>query len=753
MSALIDWKEAFSKDLGGQDNQNLSVLGQNIHITSPYLRLVLNNNDVSLILRAGPNNKERPYSLSDKFIPSVEGIIPLSQSPYVIAIINYLNTSLLQVPPTKLTSFKGFSDKLNSGVLIVEYFACRGKNGLSSVTKSDVKKFTKDVSDGWFAALKLQSRFERFSAIESPEWFEIRSGGAKVTNESRFKLEHFKESIGTSLFNKTLNDIPPLIVDKLDVPANIRTPYEYSSKFTTPLISNALVRVFTRLNELFFAQGLSKPIHDPTKEANGLGVRRAGRTKTPTVSEVYQYCKYLFSVLETGEAVATRIEAHRNIMLDPTLGTWRRQNAVSDAQEEFKSITVGTKSLKVAGYRQDRSRKGYSPNINESVSLGDAYKIYLGSVASTVLMFTGWRLEEVVNQDIGLAVEHIDYDPQSKLTLINRNILKSELDGYERQVAAVGPLLGTLLTNLHENNNRVAIDYTDESSLFSVVMAGPKGGSNSLAPDLSSNKRSNNPLRYFAELQNITVPTPKQLRRYFAIIYFYQFDHPEIMALSQHYGHGDLDTTDIYITDVSTKRTTKSIGDAIPIKNINTNDDPEFRKIFQEQRDAKLRDLVGLALGGKSKAGFQRTVRAIFRKIYQDSTFDDLNAQHQEKAIDSVFNQVKNEGFSVEVFCHGTCTNSPEHADTAKAKCGNEMGEMEREHATASLCSGCEFHDVQPQHVVNLKSKRATLQAGSDDIEDIFSCAKTPLERAQDIKEINELTAIIALYEDDEYAP
>ena len=749
MIVLIDWEKIIDADTEEVGSQKLRVLEQNVYVTSPHLRLLLNNNELSLILISGPDSKERSYSLSNAFIPSSGGIIPVSQSPFVISIINYLNASVLRYPPTSLTSHKGFKDKISTALLVLEYFALKGKSGLTGVTKSDVNAFVKDIGSGWFAALNLQSRFERFIALQSPDWFELRN--KEKSGEARFKIEQFKKDIGTSIIDKTLNDIPPSFVDKLQVPPNIRTPYRYSDKFDKNLAVNELVDVYTRVNELFFSTGLPKPISDVTEKAKEQGVHRANRTQTPTVDEVYSFGKYLFSALKLGENATVGINAHRKIMIDQSLGSWRRGEAVNAEQSKLKSITIGDKDLEIRGYREDRSVQNLDVQRNEAVTLGELYKMYVGAVGNLVMMFTGWRLNEIVHPDIGLGAQHVDFDPQSRLTIINRSIEKSDADVYERQTTSVGPIVGSVLMQLHENNKAVAINYDNDVSLFSVMLAGSSGGSK-VSPDLSSNKRDNNPLRYFAEEQNITVPTPRQLRRYFAVVYFYQFDHPQIMALSNHYGHSNLETTDVYVTDTPSRHTTKSISQAIPIKNVSTSDDSEFRKIFDEARDSKLKDLVAQALGGKSKAGFQRSARAIFRKIYTDTVFDELDSVGQEKVVDEVYNHVKNEGYSVEVYLHGNCTSSSKHANSSSAKCGNEIGEMEREHASAGLCSGCGFHDVQKQHIKNIKMELHALQESSDDIDDIFGCTKTPIERAQDNKKITELTAIIALYEDDEYA-
>tara|TARA_R110001592_G_scaffold357065_1_gene659733 strand:- start:11902 stop:14154 length:2253 start_codon:yes stop_codon:yes gene_type:complete len=749
MIVLIDWEKIIDADTEEVGSQKLRVLEQNVYVTSPHLRLLLNNNELSLILISGPDSKERSYSLSNAFIPSSGGIIPVSQSPFVISIINYLNASVLRYPPTSLTSHKRFKEQVSTALLVSEYFALKGKSGLTGVTKSDVTAFVKDIGSGWFVALSLQSRFERFTALQSPDWFDKQR--SKKSEAARFKIEQFKKDIGTSIIDKTLNDLPPSIVDKLQVPPNIRTPYRYSDKFDEDLVVNELVDVYTRVNELFFSTGLAKPISDVTEKAKKQGVQRANRTQTATVDEVYRFGKYLFSALKLSKTATVGINAHRKIIIDESLGSWIREKAVKAEQTKLKPITIGDKDLDIRGYRQGRSVKNLDVQKKEAVTLSELYQIYVGAVANLVMMFTGWRLNEVVHPDIGLGAQHVNFDPQNRLTIINRSIEKSDADVYERQNAAVGPLVGSVLMQLHENNKAVAIKYDDKGSLFSVMLAGSNGGSK-ISAELSSNKREQNPLRYFAEEQNITVPTPRQLRRYFAVVYFYQFDHPQIMALSNHYGHSNLETTDGYVTDTPSRHSTKSIGDAIPFKNISTSDDSEFRKIFEGARDAKLKDLVAQALGGKSRAGFQKSARAIFRKIYTDTVFDELDSVGQEKVVDDIYNQVKSEGYSVEVYLHGNCTSSSKHANSSSAKCGNEIGEMEREHASAELCSGCGFHDVQKQHIKNIKMELHALQDSSDDIDDIFGCTKTPIERAQDNKKITELTAIIALYEDDEYA-
>lgn len=741
MSAeLIDWLHLSQHDLKESGEQNFRCLDEYVHLRSPYLNLKVTHDVVDLVLVSGPKRKIYTYCLSEVFLPSKTGIVALTQSPFIIPLINSLDDHLQRSPPTKLTSYKGFTDRLSACKLIVEYFALKGRYGLSGVTFDDVCNLLTDIEKGWFTALRIQERFDKLVNIETQSW--LTETTPKNPNRLNFNLRLFSEMVGTSLFNKTINDIPPSIINKLNIQGDLRTPYKYSGRVERICSKNDLVNTRQLISELFVAQAL--PLNVPEISPVKKSVTDNKRTNTPSVDTVTVFTEQLMSVVNNGRTLAGYF-SEINSILENTVPGDVRSRLTDEAITRWESISMCGVRYRIIATRQIRGAR----NADET-TVGEAYKVYQSAVGYLTLLFTGWRLREVTDSLIGLTAEHVQYTPEDGLTLINRNVQKSAADQYERQLTAVGPHIGFWLSQLHSNNKLFAENYSDSSSLFSIKLNGTGGGS-SMSPDLSSNKRDSNPLRHFIS-QKTEVPTPKQLRRYFAVIYFYQFDNAEIMALTQHYGHSSPEETEVYITDTPTRNATSSINKSIPIKNVSTSNDSEFNKLFKEARDAKLKDMVSRALTGSSTAGFSKTVRAIYRKIIGGVSFEELDDRAKSKAISKVYKQIKSEGYSVEVYRHGNCTNSNEHANSSDANCGNEDGKMEREHASATLCSGCMFHEVQAQHVKNLKAELATLKNTSDDIDDIFACSKSPLEQAQSKKHIEELEAVIALYEKEEYS-
>lgn len=741
MSAeLIDWLHLSQHELKESGEQNFRCLDEYVHIRSPYLNLKVTHDVVNLVLVSGPHRETYPYCLSEVFLPSKAGIVALTQSPFIIPLINSLDDHLQRSPPTNLTSYKGFTDRLTVCQLIIEYFALKGRYGLSGVTVDDVCNLLKDIEKGWFNALRIQERFDKLVNIEAQSW--LTKATAKNPNRLNFNLRLFSEIVGTSLFKKTINDIPPSIIDKLNLQEDLRTPYKYSGRVERICSKNDLVITRQYISELFVA--LALPFRVPEISSKKKSATDNQRTKTPTVDSVTAFTEQLMSVVKNGRTLASFF-SEINKILENTVPGDVRAKLISETIARWESISMFGCSYRITAIRQIRGDR----NVDET-TVGEAYKVYQSAVGYLTLLFTGWRLREVTDSLIGLTAEHVQYTPEDGLTLINRNVQKSAADQYERQLTAVGPHIGFWLSQLHSNNKLFAGNYSDSSSLFRIKLNGTGGGS-SMFPDLSSNKRDSNPLRHFIS-QKTEVPTPKQLRRYFAVIYFYQFDNAEIMALTQHYGHSSPEETEVYITDTPTRNATSSINKSIPIKNVSTSTDSEFNKLFKEARDAKLRDMVCCALTGSSSAGFSKTVRAIYRKVIGGISFEELDDKAKSNAISKVYKQVKSEGYSVEVYPHGNCTNSNEHANSSEANCGNEYGQMEREHASAKLCSGCMFHEVQAQHVENLKAELATLKNTSDDIDDIFACSKTPLQLAQSNKHIVELEAVIELYEKEEYS-
>lgn len=732
----------------GAEPQKIFGFESFIDLNNKYLRIENRDEQVILILNSGiaTIKKEHEYNLSNIYIPYNEQVTSILYTPFSICLLKALNSYVASNPPNSKTSFKNFTSVITVTRLLIEYFSLNGALGLADISKKLIDKFKLDIELGWYKALNFTDRFNLVYKECESNWFEIRS---TKTTQKRFAIDKLNKDLGSSLFNRSLNEIPSEVVSKLNIPNNLRTTYSDSSQYKSNkgFGKNYYKGIFLKLNNLFFYNGLTRPIMKPEKLAKDYSTVKSNRTRTPDILEVTATAKFLFSVITERNTDNLRRLAIsvKEILLDETMGTTRIENAMADVLNNAGEVLIQDSSYKVQGYNQVRNQE-----IEFSLTIYDLYKTYVAAIGGLSLLFTGWRLNEVVDKDLGLHPENFSIDYVSNFTVVNRYVEKESIDEFKREKTAIGPVVGRLLKELHKLNLKCAIQYDSASPLFSPLLAGRNGGSK-INVEFSSKDSKQNPLYFIARKAGINIPSPREYRRLFATLYFYQFDYPELLALSQHYAHEKPEVTEGYVTDYPSRKVGKSIANAIPVKNVNSSNDSESKKIFDEARDAKLKDLVLKAIQGETQGGFQATCRALWRKLFNDVEFSSMKEDEQEQSLDMLFGKVKVEGYSVEVFQHANCTNSDKIATSTEGHCSNqETGKIEREHASGIFCSGCAFQDVHPQHVENLKIERDLLleKCSTTDIEDLFADNLTPLEIEQAAVYANELSQIISLYDD-----
>ncbi|EGR2249985.1 site-specific integrase [Vibrio parahaemolyticus] len=749
---------------GDKKQQIISIFNEKIIINRRFIQLI-NDDDQQIILALSSGiegaKKERKYILSDYYIPYRGESVPITQTPFILPLLKHLNMLVDTFPPTSNQSHKSFQDNVRISLLCIEYFSINGCTSIESVGERLVKTFKEEIINGWYSALKIKQRWDALTnETRSRNWFIKRSEISKKSgSDYAFNLMEFRQSLGTAIFGRSLNDIPDEIVEEMVLPEKLRTPYKYNGNITSEhgFSSRYFLDSFVTINSLFFYSGLDKPIPNPEALSNEMATTEPSRTKMPSIFEVTSTIRFLYQVVAQHQTIAKSLVDVKNIILDPELGKCKRQSALEEVIFGKNFVQIGKKQLAIVGYRQLReSTKEKATNKfgNDFISLGEAYKIFIAAIANLSLIYTGWRLEEIVNKNIGIKSESFKLDTIFNLTEIYRYVQKEGKEITNREKAVVGPFVGHLLNLLDEVNERVAVNYEPNTPLFAPKLASVDSANTSLAIEYAGSTMQHNPLRALALEEGIKIPTPKQLRRYFAVAYFYQFDNPYLLALSKHYGHGSIETTEIYVTDADSRSIAKGMRNAIPVKMLPSRSDMEdsqFRKIFNDARDSKLRDLVSKALEEKSHGGFQAICRAMFKKLYSDVDFKELAEDVKEKAAKDIAVNLKNKGYSVEVFNHGNCTNSEKIANSTEGNCVNKTtGDIERQHAEATLCKGCAFHDVQVQHIENLKVERDRLNEELDDsfeLNEVFGGGKTPLEIKQIKQSISELDRIIELYE------
>jgi hypothetical protein len=202
-------------------------------------------------------------------------------------------------------------------------------------------------------------------------------------------------------------------------------------------------------------------------------------------------------------------------------------------------------------------------------------------------------------------------------------------------------------------------------------------------------------------------------RRFFAILYYHQFDHPDLRALKQHLRHIDVAMTRTYVTDNAARplgeRIKRKIGNdrlsivtnAMRSSLDGTYDD--LQSIIESVGRDKFRSTIESILSGRqSSGGFTRIVRSMYRRLAMSATFA------RESAGMDIASRLEHGGYSIRVMQHGQC-HSPEQTRSLRGKC-EQAGLPAREHASPLLCNTCPFHYSDLRYLPNIREELAHLE-------------------------------------------
>lgn len=168
--------------------------------------------------------------------------------------------------------------------------------------------------------------------------------------------------------------------------------------------------------------------------------------------------------------------------------------------------------------------------------------------------------------------------------------------------------------------------------------------------------------------------TPRQLRRFFAIMYIWRYEFGELSALSYQLRHYNLDMTRRYLTE------------------------PTQGKIFREvQTEHTVSILKEVALGRRDGSGpFGERFKKIAQKI-RSQIISTVHVFTEEKFAERIERLILRSGKVLKGFPWGYCTCGSSSRDLGQAKCLNgadaaEARGPDRTKATLLTCAHCPHH-------------------------------------------------------------
>lgn len=218
---------------------------------------------------------------------------------------------------------------------------------------------------------------------------------------------------------------------------------------------------------------------------------------------------------------------------------------------------------------------------------------------------------------------------------------------------------------------------------------------------------------------NDPVLSAHMFRRFYAILYFHQYEHAELRALKQHLRHLDVVMTRVYVTDPTTRPLAEQIRSTLGRERFHMADErlraalddgyADLEDALAEIEREKLHQAVEQILSGRPTAGgFSRIVRKLYRQMLP-----------RVSALDAAASAVVAErliarGYRVKPMEHGQC-HAPDSNRHLRAKCERGAG-LARELASASLCNGCPYHFNNDAYIENLREDLVRLDSESHDV-------------------------------------
>ena len=195
-------------------------------------------------------------------------------------------------------------------------------------------------------------------------------------------------------------------------------------------------------------------------------------------------------------------------------------------------------------------------------------------------------------------------------------------------------------------------------------------------------------------------------RRFFALVYFYRWEHPKLQALSEFLAHFDLETTRVYIADPAMRDKADRI-EALHRHRADCFPEQEMSEAQRHYADAQLDAmLTSDGAGGPMTRRVHRWIQRIWRHV----EFPDRDPATLKSEIRKQF---KSRGYAPTPMSHGVCWAEESGARVGlRGRCSKE-GTIRRELAGVDICGACVFHSTSSSFLLNVEqdAKRLDEQA------------------------------------------
>lgn len=196
-------------------------------------------------------------------------------------------------------------------------------------------------------------------------------------------------------------------------------------------------------------------------------------------------------------------------------------------------------------------------------------------------------------------------------------------------------------------------------------------------------------------------------RRFFALLYYYRYDIPDLLALSVHLRHLDPGMTKIYLSDPEMRKSVDNIETLF-----NSRVDEESKHV-QADMDEVCSEMftdtvIEILKGARSGGNWPQLVLCVYKNMSKNAEFNKLDLNAQGKALS---HKMLNEGYNRTTLEHGGCNVGTNQITQSESRCkydGEDFAHLED--AAPNICVNCPHHDCSHLNMQLLRARSEKLR-------------------------------------------
>ena len=598
-----------------------------------------------------------------------EGLVPLMNFNHLVVVVKaFLNI----LEKTFSTSSKKKSEVTQNFNNLIRFFSWmiskKGVYHLSSLSRADFDEFGVDMkeSGGWVTqssvGVYLDRIIEELKAgtldIETVCSSQDYSGNKKVIVRENFIESYCGIPIASAyLPSKFYRELEEFHGGKF------KSEKKDNSDFTKMMV----YPYFKALNRLVeIPDGLDKPAFLPYPNANKLAkslgdkTDRGGQKKqtmegrtvniglkdaislfSESLSWVYDYEKGVLDILKLHRAA---LEEKITNSPDKSSGHICAQVAADTSLEEKVNALCLEHKLPFNSVVRDKRAASFDAMSNPSLEC--LTKQLMTSCFIIIATNHGRRLNEIVGSNqlkyglyFGCCLEsealpghmlidiYVEKTMQTYSSFYANVLVKKAVEVLEELSQIFRPLFSDL--KIYETDKNKA----RKDKLFVWRQLTPAG----FSKEPSSYNFGEASIQFFrsAGVENLALDhRAHPFRRMFALLYFYRYDNPTLMALSFHLRHLDPSTTSVYITDPAMRKEKDKI-DALYNRRAKEENSQAQQDIDDVQSEMFNDTVLGILKGERCGGSWPQVVLQVYQNMSENADFENTELQQQAELVSS----------------------------------------------------------------------------------------------------------------------